>query len=410
MNVALIHYSVPPVVGGVETVLARQAQQFERAGHQVMILAGRGEAWHERIPVVVLPEMDSRHPQVLEAKAALDRGEVPPQFATLASRLETDLREALAGIDAVVVHNAASLHKNLPLTAALHRISQGPGAPVFILWHHDLAWNADRYAGELHPGQPWDLLRTAWPGARQVVVSEARREELSALMGIAPESISVVPAGLDLPDFLALPPAVARIVDQVRLTAAAPILLAPVRITRRKNLELALTTLAALRVDMPAAALVITGPPGAHNPANAGYMRELQELRARLGLEGAAHLIAEWQPDGLSDAEVAAFFRVADALFMPSREEGFGIPVLEAGLAYLPMFCSDIPALRALAGDSGIFFSPDADPVKLAAAVRDRLQSDPIYCHRARVRQNYTWEAVYEKQIAPLLGDRKGDV
>src|SRR5690606_38410609 len=153
-----------------------------------------------------------------------------------------------------------------------------------------------------------------------------------------------------------------------------------------------------------------TGPPGAHNPANAGYMRELQQLRARLGLEGAAHLIAEWQPDGLSDAEVAAFFRVADALFMPSREEGFGIPVLEAGLAYLPMFCSDIPALRALAGDAGIFFSPDADPLELAAAVRDRLQSDPVYCHRARVRQNYTWEAVYEKQIAPLLGDNKGDV
>ena len=353
MNVALIHYSVPPVVGGVETVLARQAQQFERAGHQVMILAGRGEAWHERIPVVVLPEMDSRHPQVLEAKAALDRGEVPPQFATLASRLETDLREALAGIDAVVVHNAASLHKNLPLTAALHRISQGPGAPVFILWHHDLAWNADRYAGELHPGQPWDLLRTAWPGARQVVVSEARREELSALMGIAPESISVVPAGLDLPDFLALPPAVARIVDQVRLTAAAPILLAPVRITRRKNLELALTTLAALRVDMPAAALVITGPPGAHNPANAGYMRELQELRARLGLEGAAHLIAEWQPDGLSDAEVAAFFRVADALFMPSREEALasrcwrpGWPTCPCSAAISPR-CARWPAIRA---------------------------------------------------------------
>jgi len=335
---------------------------------------------------------------------------VPAQFESLAAGLEADLGAALAGVDAVVVHNAASLHKNLALTTALYRISQEPGAPVFILWHHDLAWNADRYAAELHPGQPWDLLRTAWPGARQVVVSEARREELAALMGIAPESIRVVPAGLDLPDFLALPPAVARIVDQVRLTAAAPILLAPVRITRRKNLELALTTLAALRVDMPAAALVITGPPGAHNPANAGYMRELQQLRARLGLESAAHLIAERQPDGLSDAEVAAFFRVADALFMPSREEGFGIPVLEAGLAYLPMFCSDIPALRALAGDAGIFFSPDADPLELAAAVRDRLQSDPVYCHRARVRQNYTWEAVYEKQIAPLLGDNKGDV
>ena len=60
----------------------------------------------------------------------------------------------------------------------------------------------------------------------------------------------------------------------------------PVRIVRRKNLELAITTLAALRVDLPGAVLVITGPPGAHNPANSGYMRELQQLRTVFPIAG----------------------------------------------------------------------------------------------------------------------------
>ncbi len=403
MKILLIHYSAPPVVGGVETVLARQAVQFDRAGHSVSVVAGRGQTWDARIPVITLPRMDSRHPEVLKMKAALDAGSVPEGFDALSTALESELRAALAGAGAVVLHNVASLHKNLALTAALYRISQSPGAPRFILWHHDLAWGADRYDGELHPGYPWDLLRTAWPGARQVVVSEARREELAALMGISRESIQSIPAGLDLPDFLALPPALARIVTQVRLAQSAPILLAPVRVTRRKNLELALSTLAALRADLPDAALVVTGPPGAHNPANAGYLRELQELRAQLGLEQAAHFLAEWAPDGLDDASVAALYRIADALFLPSREEGFGIPVLEAGLAYLPIFCSDIPALRALAGDAATFFSPDCNPLSLAATVRDRLQASAEYRHRARVRQNYTWEAIYQNQIAPLL-------
>ena len=45
MNVAMLHYSAPPVVGGVESVLAHQAQLFNEAGHKVRVIAGRGEAW-----------------------------------------------------------------------------------------------------------------------------------------------------------------------------------------------------------------------------------------------------------------------------------------------------------------------------------------------------------------------------
>jgi glycosyltransferase involved in cell wall biosynthesis len=403
MRLVLLHYTAPPVVGGVEMVLAKQARQLIRAGHSVSVLAGRGAEWDRRIPVHILPRLDSLHPEVLKAKAELDRGVVPEDFPALVDEIEHDLDEALAGSQVVIAHNVASLHKNLALTVALHHISQKNSQPRLILWHHDLAWTAPRYLYEMHSGWPWDLLRTPWPGVRQVVVSQARQEELAELMGLPLDQITVISAGVDLHEFYSLNAETAELVDTLRLAEAAPLLLSPVRITRRKNLELGLQILKGLREVMPQAALVITGPPGAHNPANAEYLTQLQDLRASLRLKGAAHFLAERLPDGLSEESVAQLYRVADALLITSREEGFGIPILEAGLAGLPVFCTDLPSLHALAGDSAYYFPPQADPLAVAKAIAERLAPDPVYRLRRRVRSNYTWQAVYASQIAPLL-------
>jgi hypothetical protein len=100
---------------------------------------------------------------------------------------------------------------------------------------------------------------------------------------------------------------------------------------------------------------------------------------------------------------VVDLFHLSDALFLPSREEGFGIPILEAGLARLPIFCSDLPTLRHLAGGWATFFSPDEDPCRIAEVIAHRLEQDPGYQMRLRVRSSYTWQAVYTQQIAPLL-------
>jgi len=281
MNILLLHYAAPPVVGGVETVMARQAQLFADAGHHVQILTGRGQTWDERIPVVVNPRFDSRFEDVLEFKTPLDRGIVPAGFDNLVKQIEQDLSPALRTADVVILHNVASLHKNLALTAALYNLSQQAGSPRFILWHHDLAWTTDRYLSELHPGWPWDLLRQDWPGAKQVVVSQVRRHELASLTGIREDEIEVIPAGLNLGEFLGFHESTRLLVGGIDLTTAAPILLAPVRITRRKNLELAIATVAALKKELPEASLIITGPPGAHNPANLAYLAELHELRTK---------------------------------------------------------------------------------------------------------------------------------
>jgi mannosylglucosylglycerate synthase len=405
MQIAILHYAAPPVVGGVEQVLAHQAELLARAGHTVRILAGRGAAWDERIPVVPFPQIDSRYPPALEIKAALDRGELPQAFEPLVETILLRLRELLAGVDLVIAHNVASLNKNMALTVALFRLSQTPGAPRLALWHHDLAWTTPRYQPELHPGWPWDLLRTPWPGVTQVTISPARQAELAALMGLPLEAVRVIPNGIDLQAALRISESGWELAGRRALASCAPLLLTPVRITRRKNLELALHITAALRERMPQAALVITGPPGAHNPSNLEYLRELQALRDRLCLAGAVHLLAEDCPEGLAEAEVTDLYQLADALLLPSREEGFGLPILEAGMARLPIFCTDLPPLVALAGEWATTFSPDADPQAVAGDIAARLERDPLYQMRRRVKLEFSWEAVYTRSIAPLLED-----
>jgi mannosylglucosylglycerate synthase len=403
MNIALIHYTSQPIVGGVESVLGHHARLMTDAGYQVRILAGRGLQTDARIPFVQIPLADSRHPDILAVKAELDAGIVPKRFTVLVEELKYILDKELVDTDILIAHNVCSLSKNLPLTAAIKKLAENSNSPKLILWHHDLAWTTPRYRAELHEGYPWNLLSTNWPGATQVVVSELRRMELAGLQGIPVECITVVPNGVDLPEFLKLDPKTVRFTKKLQLQNAAPLLLLPVRITPRKNIEMALHVLAALIEKFPMATLVITGPLGAHNPANMKYYQSLIALREELGLTRSAHFLAEITDEYLPDPIIADFYRLADALFLPSREEGFGIPVLEAGLVGLPIFCSDISPLRALGGDFVTYFSSSADPSKVAMLIFDRLSQNSNFNLRVKVRHKFTWEGVFDEYIVPLL-------
>ncbi len=412
MRLALLHYSVPPVVGGVESVLAQHARLMTQAGHSVRLLAARGEALSEAIPLHCLPRLDSKHPEVLAVKAELDAGCVPATFEPLVRAILADLQPALANVDVLIAHNVCSLNKNLALTAAIQRLTQNPNAPQLILWHHDLAWTTLRYREELHEGYPWDLLRTDWgagagTGVRQVTVSELRRRELAELLKVSLDKITVVPNGVEVSHLLKLEPETQALVEKLRLDKAAPLLLLPARLTPRKNIELALRTLAALHQRRPQAALLVTGPEGPHNPANAGYKQRLLALRESLGLQGAAHFAVEYsgasQAEGLPDAVVADLFRLADALFFPSREEGFGIPLLEAALTRLPVFCADVAPLPEIGGEEVHYFSPDAEPQAVAELIDSTLNADSAYRFAARARQSYAWTRIYDQHIEPLL-------
>jgi len=403
MKITLLHYAALPIIGGVESVMGHHARLMAGAGHQVRVIAGRGEQVDPRVRFKRLPLIDSRDDEVLRLKSDLDAGTVPTGFDSLVERIQTQLAEAIADSDWLIAHNVCSLNKNLALTAALRRISENCSHPRFILWHHDLAWTTPRYRNELHDGYPWGLLRTDWPQAVQVVVSGTRRRELAGLLNVPLERIHVVPNGIDAIQFLKLGLQTQAFVKQLNLFSSEPLVLLPARITPRKNIELALRVLAELRKEFARAMLIVTGPLGPHNPANVQYFERLVALRRELKLEGAAHFLAELTDQYLSDEVIADFYRMADLLFLPSREEGFGIPVLEAGLRGIPIFCADIPTLRELGDGQANYFSPGEDPKLLADRMADWLKADPLFSLRKRVQDEFTWEQIYARYISPLL-------
>ena len=245
-KVVFLHYAAPPIIGGVEQVLAHQAELFAKAGHTVEVIVGRGSSWDPRIKVQVIPEIDLRYPKVLDIKKELDKGIVPSEFALFQEEIYQSLQKVLAGADLLIAHNVASLHKNLALTAALRQFVDHARGTRVVLWHHDFAWNSHRYRQEMHPGFPWDLLKSDWPGVRQVTISEARRQEMSKIYQIPTDRIQVVANGIDPAEFQKLAPETRKLVERLDLNLAFPLILTPVRLTRRKNLEFGLRILAEL--------------------------------------------------------------------------------------------------------------------------------------------------------------------
>ncbi len=80
-------------------------------------------------------------------------------------------------------------------------------------------------------------------------------------------------------------------------------------------------------------------------------------------------------PGFISEEDVAVLFHTATAMVLPSREEGFGLPVLQSFEADSAVICSDIPSLREVAGDAALY----ADPGKAADFAKQmlKLMEDP---------------------------------
>ena len=167
--------------------------------------------------------------------------------------------------------------------------------------------------------------------------------------------------------------------------------------------------MAELRRSGDDARLLLTGAPDAHEPDSRAHLDALRTLAQAGGggrrADGGVHLLVDGRPAWRSPRVVADLFRVADALFLPSREEGFGLPILEAGVSRLPVICADIPALRELAGDDATYVDPDGSPAAAASLLRRRLDGDPAYRLAVRSRASFDWQALFASSIRPIIID-----
>jgi len=411
---AIMHYSAPPVVGGVEGVMEAHVRTFVEAEYPVTVIAGRGDgdALPAEAEFIRIPEIDTQHPDIAQVSSQLQAGRVPPAFTELADHLVEMLTPELSRFDNLIVHNVLTKRFNLPLTAALFRLLDDGTITHLIAWCHDIGWTSDHSRPNLHEGYPWDLLRTYRENVTYVVVSEQRQRALADLFNCPADEIHVIYNGVDPAFLLGLTEEGHRLVDRLGLLSSDLILLMPVRVTQAKNIELALRVVAALKAQHRGVKLVLTGPPDPHDEESMAYFRDLQALRSELDVEDEMQFVFESGPDGeegftIDMAIVADLFRVSDVVFMPSHREGFGMPVLEAGLVGKPMVCTNVPAAREIGGEDVTIIHPDSDATQIAEQILSLVDETPVHRLRRRVRQGYTWRAIFEGDIEPLLTGAK---
>jgi mannosylglucosylglycerate synthase len=411
LRLGLLHYTCPPIIGGVETILYEQATRLAARGYAVTILSGRGGPLPDRkvAKLTIIPELDSRETAVSAVREALDRGEIPSEFATLRASIIERLSTELAELDVLIVHNALTLHFNLPLTAALWTLAENSRPPI-ISWVHDISWLNPIYRPWMHEGEPWDLLRRQHPNITSIFVSNQRLEEWRELTGAHLDATHVIPNGIDPAALLKLGPRAKELVTRFGLLSTDIVMLAPVRITKRKNLEWAIDAAAGVRATGRTVQLLITGPPGPHNPRSLEYVAELKRLSERLGLQESVRFLFEESsgPTGhyaIDAATLSDLYMLSDVVVLPSASEGFGLPLAEAAVFRVPVVCTDLPAFREVAPDGATFVPVSAGSSAFTAAVLSAIDSPPARLRR-HVLGALAWDRIISEQIEPLLTSR----
>jgi glycosyltransferase-like protein len=124
----------------------------------------------------------------------------------------------------------------------------------------------------------------------------------------------------------------------------------------------------------PAPAVVIVGGQSFQDYAH--YRDDALAMLPGLGLELGRDIVLAGT---LSEAELHAWYRSADALVFPSTKEGWGLAVLEAMAADLPVVSSDIAVLREyLTPDESAVMTRVADPRSLAEGMRRVVTDDAL--------------------------------
>ena len=104
-SVAILHYSCPPVIGGVEFVIQAHARLLADAGYKTKLIVGSGDKVHLKADTVVIPEIVSKGGPLHQTLATLADGLLPNSFDSGVARTEAKLRSALQGVDVCMMHN-----------------------------------------------------------------------------------------------------------------------------------------------------------------------------------------------------------------------------------------------------------------------------------------------------------------
>ena len=279
----------------------------------------------------------------------------------------------------------------LPMEAARYRLDVlfNPGftAPVLapcplVTVFHDLQHQRHPEHFRWFDLPFWKLLlwASAHRSRRLIAVSEATREDLVRVYHLRPGRVRVVLHGVE-PEFFTL--------DRTR---TEPFVLCVSTLHPHKNLARLIRAYACRPRDWR---LVIAGMRGF-------FTDVLVALIAELGLQDSVQLTG-WIPR----EELLQLYARAQAFVYPSTFEGFGMPVLEAMAAGIPVACSDIPPLREVAGEAALFFDPLSE--EAIASALDRIIADATLRAKLEISgperaRSFTWERTARETLAAVTG------
>jgi glycosyltransferase involved in cell wall biosynthesis len=301
---------------------------------------------------------------------------VPPlpgaSYAVL-RRLGADLPAFFSTYPVWARHPAADVYHLTSQNLASLLLFRPPRGTV-VVTVHDVIPHLLRRTPALTPSRTvadrlFDRLAMAGLGraARLIADSHFTKDCLVRHLGLAPETIAVVHLGIDREHFRPRPvPDAAR--ARYGLPAGWRYLIYVGSEDPRKDLATLLRALAEVRRRHPDVHLVKVGR--AHFEAE---RRRLIRLADGLGIRAAVHFL-----DDVPEHDLPILYSLAHVCVMPSRYEGFGLPVLEAMACGTPVVCARATSLPELAGEAGLCFRPGSSS-GLAAAVGRLLERPGLY-------------------------------
>ncbi len=317
--------------------------------------------------------------------------------AQLASALGDGVRAVVVPVSArsraqwalgeLALVSAAARRARVDLLHSMANFAPGWGRTPRVVTIHDLQYRA--VPDQLSPPMralTGALMSLAARGARRIVaVSSAGAQEIVDGLGVEPARIDVVPNGVR-------PPAASAQTDDMRerhRLAGRAVALAVATNLPHKNLAVLIEALA-LTTPAERPLLVLAG----HGTDD----RSLRERARAAGVLDDVRLLGS-----CTTAELDGLYALAGCLVLPTLHEGFGLPVLEAMARSLPVACSDIAALREVAGDAAVYFDPRR-PEQIAAALTRLLDGGELtagLARRGRERAaTFSWSAAAEGTLA----------
>ncbi len=232
-------------------------------------------------------------------------------------------------------------------------------APHYDRLAYDLPGLLRQFAREPKPRRQLTnyLLHAPLRGVDRFVASSYHEQEILQRMGVPPETIDVIPLWITPPPTL-VPD------DSVKNGIDGPLILFIGQLTVRKGADLLIEALPVILARHPAAVCVIVS----HNPE-----RQAQLVARAAELDVAGNLRFAGR---VTEAQKLALMRAAACWVIPSRYEGFGLPLLEAMQAGVPLVTTNIPVIDEIVTDNedGLLVAPE-NPQALAYAVA-RVLSD----------------------------------